>query len=311
MPLHRSSVRRYLEGPGLRPSSLTAVFLMREEDSEGVGPMPTVTVREIPQRIRELEGAGIRSVKVFAGSRLRDSNASQGAAPTGLMMRAIRAVKGTAAAMAVMTETCLCSHTDSGECFVRRTPGGDIDMRVSCEAIAEQAVAQAVEGADIVGPAAMLPGSVRAVRQALDESGHSDVAIMPHVIFASSLYAGYRATMRAVPASGSRPFQISPVRPEQAVSTGLDYLREGADMLLLEPALASVDTLVRLKAVAPSVPLVPFSVSGEYLRLAVAGEDGKRDTGVLGEAYTMMARSGADGIITYGALDLARSLTAG
>lgn len=310
MPTHRLPVRRFLEGPGLAPAGLTMVFLVREDDDTAPRPMPTVTVERIPQAVRDLTGCGVRSVKVFAGSRLRDAHASQAASPTGLMMRAIRAIKDTAPEMAVMTETCVCSHTDTGECFIAGPWGRGLDLVSTIEALAEQAVAQAAAGADIVGPAAMMPGSVRAVRTALDAAGHEDVSIMPHLIFDSALYEGYRATMGAAPVSGSRAFQIIPRQAEQAIRTGLDYIGEGADMLLLEPALFAVDLLVRLKAATP-VPLVPFSVSGEYLRLTSQAEDGTRESRLLSEAFTMLKRAGAERIVTYGAMDLARAAMRG
>ncbi|MGW0962564.1 hypothetical protein ACWD4K_26980 [Streptomyces gelaticus] len=266
--------------------------------------------------LREVTAGGFLDAAFYGccprcgGDRLRDAHASQAASPTGLMMRAIRAIKDTAPEMAVMTETCVCSHTDTGECFIAGPWGRGLDLVSTIEALAEQAVAQAAAGADIVGPAAMMPGSVRAVRTALDAAGHEDVSIMPHLIFDSALYEGYRATMGAAPVSGSRAFQIIPRQAEQAIRTGLDYIGEGADMLLLEPALFAVDLLVRLKAATP-VPLVPFSVSGEYLRLTSQAEDGTRESRLLSEAFTMLKRAGAERIVTYGAMDLARAAMRG
>ncbi|MFF2081740.1 hypothetical protein ACFVXG_44090 [Kitasatospora sp. NPDC058162] len=144
------------------------------------------------------------------------------------------------------------------------------------------------------------------MRQALDEAGHRDVATMPHLIFDSALYEGYRTTMRATPSSGARrPFQISPRSPESAVDTGLAFLGEGADMLL-EPGMLSVDILSALKRRTPA-SLMPFSVSGEYTRLApLDPATGKRDFRPLAEVFTMLKRAGAERIVTYAALDLAR-----
>ncbi|GAA0379885.1 hypothetical protein [Streptomyces blastmyceticus] len=305
MPVHRPAVKRFLDGPLLAPPDLSMVLLVREDDDTTAGPMPTVAVGEIPHLVKELSNVGIRSVKVFAGSRLRDSRASQGASPHGLMMRAIRAAKEADEQIAVMTETCLCAHTDTGECYLGGV-AGVIDMAATAEAMALQAVAQAEAGADIVGPAAMMPGTTSAVRAALDDSGHKDVAIMPHLILDSVLYEGYRTAMGAAPASGTRAFQIPAGQSDTAVQAGVGFLDEGADMLLLEPAAFTVDTLLRIKAQRP-MPLMPFSVSGEYLRLTRETDDG-RDVDPLVELFTMLKRSGADRIITYAALDVARSL---
>lgn len=308
MPAHRLAVRTFLDGPGLAPADLAMVFLMREDDDTEPRPMPTLTVREVPGAVTALESLGVKSVKIFAGSRVRDARASQGTSPTSLMARAIQAAKKAAPSVFVMTETCVCSHNDSGECWLANGRG-NMDLEETVELLAAQAVMQADVGADIVGPAAMIPGSVRAVREALDAAGHKRVAIMPHLIFESSLYEGYRATMAAVPRSGARAFQISPQHPDQAVHVAREMVEEGADMILTEPALHTVDTLVHLKEKIP-VPLVPFSVSGEYLRLTDRRPDGERDMKGLIEAYTVLKRAGATRVITYGALDIARQLRA-
>ncbi|WP_406112136.1 hypothetical protein [Kitasatospora purpeofusca] len=304
----RAAVRSFLDGPSLTAADLSMVLLVREDSEDSDRPMPTVTVAEIPQTVRDLAALGIRSVKVFANSLHRDAGASGAVAPDSLMVRAIHAAKGAEPGIAVMTENCLCGHTDTGECHL--TSSGRIDLGRTAAMIAAQAVLQARAGADIVGPAAMIRGTTACVRAALDENGHRDVATMPHLIFDSALYEGYRATMRAVPASGAhRPFQISPRRPETAVDTGLAFVGEGADMLLLEPGMLSVDVLTTLKQ-KTSAPLMPFSVSGEYTRLAPVDPcTGRRDFRPLLELFTMLKRSGAERIITYAAADLARLLT--
>ncbi|MGH3898429.1 MAG: hypothetical protein ACRDTA_09260 [Pseudonocardiaceae bacterium] len=264
--------------------------------------MPTVRLREIGAVVEELADLGIPAVKVFASGDARDRTGSRGKACDSLMARAIKEVKAAHPSMIVMTETCLCSYTDCGEChLIDRT--GRPDLLATIEAIAEQAVAQAAAGADVVGPAAMISSSVSHVRQALDDTSHPDVQIMPHLIFDSRLYDAYRQTMDATPASGERRvFQIDPARLETAERTSLGFVDEGADMLLLEPALFCVDMLLALKQ-ACRVPIALFSVSGEYLRLRSEG-----DVRLLVELFTMLKRSRADQIITYAATDVARSL---
>lgn len=284
----------------LSASDLAMVLLVRVDDSGRA--MPTVRPREIGAVVKELAGLGIRAVKLFASGDARDCTGSRGKAPDSLMARTIRELKAAHSSVIVMTETCLCSYTDSGEChLIDRT--GHPDRLATIEAIAEQAVAQAAAGADVVGPAAMINGSVGWVRRALDETGHSEVQVMPHLIFDSRLYNAYRQTMDAAPASGERRvFQIDPARPETAVRASLGFVDEGADMLLLEPALFCGDVLIALKQMC-RVPIAPFSVSGEYLRLRSEG-----DSRLLIELFTLLKRSGADQIITYAAADIARSL---
>ena len=287
----------------LAPRDLAMVLLVRDRPGSGQ-PVPTVTVPQLRQQVTLLAGLGIRAVKVFASSTRRDPHRAPWKAPADLMTQAITEIKAAAPALTVMTETCLCSYTSTGECYLPG-PGGRADVPATIAALAEQAVAQADAGADIVGPAAMIPGTVRAARAALDETGHAATGIMPHLILDSRLYDLYRAAMGAMPASGDvRAFQGNPSRPREAVDAGLAFVSEGAGMLLLEPAVLTTDILIGLKA-ACSVPLAPFSVSGEYARFAPP--DGK-DWRLLTEVFTMLKRAGADQIITYAAADLARTL---
>ncbi|MFC1415440.1 hypothetical protein [Streptacidiphilus cavernicola] len=300
-----SAAGAYLAAPPLSPEDLTMVLLVRQDKDSADTPMPTVTVGEIPGVVRELAAVGIHSVKIFAGARRRDRLASGALKKDSLMVRAIGAAKEPlGSATTVLTETCLCGYTDSGNCYVTNG-SGMIAERRSVEAIAAQAAVQAAAGADIVGPAAMLPGCTEAVRSALDEDGHGGVGIMPHLIFSSSLYQGFRSTMHAEPRDG-RPHQISPFQPSAALASALQMTREGADVVLLEPALASADLVPALTGAG--IKVAPFSVSGEYLSLTRVQADGTRDCTALVEVYQMLKRSGAVRIITYAARDIARVL---
>lgn len=287
----------------LMPEDLVMVLLVRDEPADG-GPVPTLTVSQLRRQVPVLGGLGIRAVKVFASGPRRDPGEAAWKSPASLMGQAIREIKDADAGMTVITETCLCPYTQTGECHLADR-GGAADLPGTIAALAEQAVTQADAGADVVGPAAMIRGSVRAVRRALDDAGHAGTAIMPHLIFDSRLYDPYRRVMGAVPASGdARPFQENPARPRDAVDTGLAFVAEGAGMLLLEPAIFSTDMLITLKD-SCGVPLAPFSVSGEYARFAPP--DGQ-DWRLLAELFTMLKRAGAAQVITYAAASLAGTL---
>lgn len=288
----------------LTPADLTMVILVRDDDDPVTSrPLPTLPVKEVGPAVADLAGKGIRSVKLFAGSDVRDARGSHGSAADSVMARAIQEAKAADDSVTVMTETCLCSYTTTGECYIADRLGKP-DPSATIEAMAAQAVAQADAGADVVGPAAMLAGSVARVRQALDATGHHEVAVMPHLIFDSRLYDGYRQTMDAVPTSGDRrPFQIDPRSPAAAVRAALEFIGEGAGMLLLEPALFCADILITLRQIC-EVPLSPFSVSGEYQRLATAADDWR----LLLELFTALKRAGSSRIITYAANDMARIL---
>lgn len=268
--------------------------------------VPTTPLDDVPRLAREVEALGIRGVKLFASATEKSPSADEAASSRNPMCLAIEAFKDAAPDLCVLVETCLCSYTEDGHCVLRNADG-TIDSSGSLAVLAEMGLCQAAAGADVLGPAGMLEGSVRAVRQVLDEAERHDVAIMPHVIFASSLYRFYREAMSAAPQTGDRrPFHADLGRPEQAVEAGVEFCAEGADMLLLEPALPVVDALVELRR-RVRCPLAAFSVSGEYhvLKAALAQPEG---AAVALELLAGLRRAGADLIVTYGALELAAFL---
>ncbi|WP_079125148.1 hypothetical protein [Streptomyces lushanensis] len=302
----RPAVRSLLEPRTLTPADLSLVLLVTEAHADR--PMPTVTVGEIPAVVRECVALGIRSVKLFAESAERDATAGISFASDSLMARAIHACKDTEPSLAVMTETCLCSYTVDGVCYLTDR-NGQPDVSSTVEATAAQALAHAEAGADIVGPASMVLGTVGAVRSLLDKTGHEGVSVMPHVIFWSSLYDRFRLTMGATPKAGlNREFQINPGKADQFIDTALRMEAAGADMILLEPAQFTADVLATLRT-STRLPLFPFSVSGEYTALThMDSETGQRDVRLLVELFTMLKRAGASASVTYAALDIARQL---
>ncbi|MFF4392413.1 hypothetical protein ACFY0G_37530 [Streptomyces sp. NPDC001552] len=303
----RAAVRNLLEPQTLTPADLSMVLLVTEEHTDR--PMPTVTVPEIPAVMHDAARLGIRSVKLFAESSGRDDTGEISLAVDSLMARAVHACKSAEQSIAVMTETCLCSYTDDGVCYITDRNGRP-DVPATVEITSRQAIAHAEAGADIVGPASMVLGTVGGARKALDQSGHDGVSVMPHVIFWSSLYDRFRLTMGATPKAGiNREFQINPGKADQFVDTALRMEAAGADMILLEPAQFTADVLVALKG-QTRAPLFPFSVSGEYNTLShMDRETGRRDVRLLVELFTMLKRAGATASITYAALDIARQLT--
>lgn len=303
----RTAVRRMLEPQTLTPADLSMVLLVTAEPADRQ--MRTVTVPELPAIVSECEALGIRSVKLFAESTERNATGEQSVAADSLMACAVDAAKQAAPTVAVMTETCLCSYTDDGACYLSDRDGQP-DVAATVDVTARQAVAHADAGADIVGPASMVLGTTGGARRALNETGHEDVAVMPHVIFWSSLYDGFRLTMGATPKAGiNREFQINPTRPDQFIDAALRMEADGADMLLLEPAMYSADVLTTLAGLTRA-PLFPFSVSGEYTTLSYLDPDTRRrEVRQLVELATMLKRAGAAATVTYAAMDIAAQLT--
>jgi porphobilinogen synthase len=303
----RAAVRNMLEPVSLTPADLSMVILVTAEAADSG--LTTATVTELPKLAGEYEALGIRSVKLFAEGIDRSATGESSVDGNSLMAQAIFAIKDTAPALAVMTETCLCSYTLDGTCYVVGADGLP-DVAATLDVTARQAIAHADAGADIVGPASMMLGTTGAARRALDAADYDNVSVMPHVIFWSNLYDGFRQAMGATPKVGhNREFQVNPVRADQFVDAALRMEADGADMLLLEPAFATADVLSDLKT-RTLAPIFPFSVSGEYTRLApLDPATGKRDLRLLIELYTMLKRAGATAVVTYAAAEIARTLT--
>jgi porphobilinogen synthase len=265
------------------------------------------TLDELPQLARAAWRSGLCAIKLFAAGTQRNRLATEATAPDNVMARAIRAVKAAQPAMCVMTETCLCSYTDSGACVIVGEDG-KIDIARTHAALSEEAVVHASAGADVVGPAAMVDGSVEAVRRALNDSGYRGVSVMPHLIVDSALYGLYRTIMAAHPRGGRRMFQIGRDQPHQVVDQARAFLDEGADMLLLEPAIFNLDLAATLRRTV-GCPIAAFSVSGEYAMLTTSHFAAVQDTKVIMmEAFECLKRSGVDMIVTYAALELANWL---
>lgn len=299
MPNPNAATRRHGEVARFPVDRLVMVLLVREDDEPGSrGLLPTYAVRDVASVARRTQDAGITALKVFAtDNRDRaDLSGTRGEDDDSVMARAIRAVKITCPGLEVMTETCLCAYLPTGECQYTGADGGPAE---TVAALGRQAVAQARAGADVIGPAAMVPGSVSACRRALDAAGFDHVRIMPHLIVDSQLYGDYRTAMGIRPRQERRPRQL-PISSQTAtaVQTGLEMITDGADALLIEPALFAVDILAGLHA-QTGVPLLPFSVSGECTTLT---------SSLLAEEYEMLLRAGASRVISHAALTLADTL---
>ncbi|WP_160051091.1 hypothetical protein [Nocardiopsis sp. FR26] len=302
----RAAVRRLLHRDPLTAADLVMPMLVRQQPT--ASPLPTFSLHEVGPAAAALAQLGVGAVKLFAGGATRNPAGGDAASPFAPMIHAIEEVKGSAPDMAVITENCLCSYT-GGLCVL--TNEGHYDHAATLDTLAAQAVHQARAGADVIGPASMVDGHTGRVRAALDADGHHDVALMPHLIFTSTMYGTYRETMRATPRGNRAAFQVHVSRPEQALGVARRMVAEGADMLLLEPAIHTVDLLGALGRVLPEVPLVPFSVSGEWAEITYSGQRPVNEyVPALLERLRMYKRSGAAAVITYSAQAAAQHMRA-
>lgn len=300
----RNRVRGLLRRELLTAADLVAPVLVQPDhrDPADYRHLPgAVALSEVAAHARELAEAGVRAVKLFAYVENKTSDAAEALEPNNLLVVAVQAIRTAVEDMVISTEVCGCAWTNTGECVLLGLHGRT-DTPATYELMARMAVLHAQAGADIIGPAAVLDGSVRAIRAELDDAGYRDVGITPSVIFDSALFTAYKDAMHTDPGRGNRRgFQIDACHTGQALDQAARWLSEGADSLLVQPAMVSVDVLTRLRATV-NVPLTSFSVSGEDQLMASAPD------AVYLEYARSLKRVGADLIMTYGALRLARAV---
>jgi porphobilinogen synthase len=299
----REAVRALYARPGLMVRDLTAPLLVQPNDRHG-GDLPgVVSLERVGPTVRRLAGLGIRGVKVFAYGTPRDASASGATVTRNLMCRAVEEIKTAAPEVVVTTEVCGCSWTDHGECAILDARGR-IDTSATYDLMGRMAVVHALAGADVASPTAMLAGSVRAVRSALDDAGMPDVGVCPNIAIHTALYGPFKKIMGTNPGRGHRRgLQLEPGRADRdAIMQADRWLAEGADSLTVQPVLTCTDVLVRLRD-HTRVPLVAYSTSGEYAALAGLG-----DAAVV-EYHAGLKRAGADLILSFAAEQVARALT--
>ena len=223
----------------------------------------------------------------------------------------MRAVKAAAPELSVVTDVCLCEYTDHGHCGV--VVDGRVDNDATLELLARTAVSHAAAGADVVAPSAMMDGQVGALRRALDDEGYLKTPIMAYAAkYASAFYGPFRAAAESAPQFGDRrDYQMDPGNARMALREMEEDVRQGADILMVKPALAYLDVILRARQ-RFDLPLAAYNVSGEYSMVMAAGQAGWLDQRrATMEVLTAIKRAGADIIITYHALDVARWLAEG
>src|SRR5215468_6971865 len=276
-----------------------------------VGSMPGVFNLSVDEAVREVEGAradGIRSVLLFGLPAHKDAVGSAAYDPDAPVQAAVRAIKRAMPDVLVMTDVCLCEYTDHGHCGI--VEGDDIVNDASVEQLVRAAVSHAVAGADVVAPSDMMDGRVGAIRSALDERGFEKVAIMSYAAkYCSAFYGPFRDAAGSAPKFGDRrSHQMDPANVEEALREVELDIEEGADIVMVKPALPYLDVVSRVKE-RFGYPTAAYHVSGEYSMLKAAARNGWIDEPrAMMECLTAIRRAGADIIITYYAVEAARAL---
>jgi porphobilinogen synthase len=308
------ALRRLAAVTRVQGSDLVLPLFVKEGISE---PQPVPSMPGVVQHTRdslrkaaaEAAEAGVGGLILFGIPAVKDSRGSAADDPDGIIQAALRDLAAEAGDdIVIMADLCLCEYTDHGHCGVL-TPSADVDNDATLERYASIAVAQAQAGAHVVAPSGMMDGQVGAIRRALDQAGRPDVAICAYAVkYASSFYGPFRDAAEGAPRFGDRASYQQDPSAGDAVREAMLDVDEGADIVIVKPALPYLDIVARVAAAAP-VPVAAYQVSGEYAMVEAAAANGWLDRDrVVMETLTAIRRAGASIILTYWATEAARRL---
>lgn len=280
---------------------------------EPISSMPgqfRLSVDELVAEVGTARRLGVEAILLFGLPDAKDPLGKGAYAEDGIAQEAVRALRAAHSDLVIMTDVCLCEYTSHGHCGV--VADGEVDNDATLDLLTRTAVSQAAAGADVVGPSAMMDGQVAALRRGLDEAGFGHVAIMSYSAkYASAFYGPFREAADSAPQFGDRRgYQMDAANVREAEREVALDLAEGADVVMVKPALAYLDVIARVRPAVP-VPLAAYNVSGEYALVKAAAQQGWVDESrVVLEILTAIARAGADLIITYHAKEVAGWLSA-
>jgi porphobilinogen synthase len=306
-------LRDLVRETSLAPSDLIYPLFVGpgKDESKPISSMPGVFQLTIDRAVRECREAktlGVPAVILFGLPERKDPAGSEAFSDSGVVQRAIREIKEQVPDLLVITDVCLCEYTDHGHCGMIR--GGFVDNDETLGVLAKEALSHARAGADIVAPSDMMDGRVGAIRGALDQEGFQQVAIMAYAAkYASAFYGPFREAADSTPQFGDRrSYQMDPGNADEALREVRLDIEEGADIVMVKPALAYLDIVYRVKREF-GYPVAAYNVSGEYSMIKAAGKNGWLDeqTAMM-EVLLSIRRAGADLILTYFAKDVAKLL---
>ncbi len=272
-----------------------------------------VTIDLLADEIAEVDSLGIPAVILFGIPEHKDGIGSDSYDDHGVVQQAVRAIKQSGSDVLIITDVCFCEYTDHGHCGIVNDRHGelDVDNDATLQILVKQAVSHVQAGADVVAPSGMMDGMIAAVRSGLDETGFENVPILSYAAkYSSAFYGPFREAAESAPQFGDRrTYQMDPANAAQALREIELDLAEGADMLMVKPALSYLDVVRRVKDAHPGVPLAAFNVSGEFSMVKAAAGNGWIDEQrTVLEVLISIKRAGADMILTYFAKDAARWL---
>jgi porphobilinogen synthase len=308
----REALRRLVRETDLSPRHLIAPLFVKEgiEEALPIASMPghaQHTLESLRKEAVDIMAGGVSNFVLFGVPAVKDAEGSQSHAPEGIAIQGLRALRSELGDDAVViADLCLCDYTDHGHCGVL-TENGQVDNDRTLEIYRRIAVSQAGAGADLVAPSGMMDGQVAAIRDALDEADHGETGILAYAAkFASAFYGPFRDAAECAPRFGDRAgYQVDPANADEAVREIIADIEEGADMVMVKPALPYLD-VIRVAKEATGFPMAAYNVSGEYAMVRAAAANGWIDERKVSlEVLTAIRRAGADLILTYHAKDAA------
>lgn len=309
-----ANIRKMVRETHLHPSQLIAPLFISEtlDKKREITSMPgqfQLTLADLPHEIETLTHLGIPAVLLFGIPEHKDELGSASLNEDGIIQQAIRTIRNLNPEMTIIADVCFCEYTDHGHCGVLKDDSIDNDPTLTL--LGQQAVSFAQAGADWVAPSSMTDGMVSAIRQALDAHHFQDVAILSYAVkYQSSFYGPFREAAQGAPQFGDRStYQMDPANRLEALREAAIDVEEGADLLMVKPAMNYLDIIHQLKTHYPQMPLCAYQVSGEYAMLKTAISQGILDEkAAIMESLIAIKRAGADIIITYFAKEAAQLL---
>ncbi|KTD37678.1 delta-aminolevulinic acid dehydratases (porphobilinogen synthase) [Legionella nautarum] len=308
------AVRALIQETRLDPQQFIAPLFISEtiSNKQEIKSMPgqfQLSLNDLPTEINQLTELGIRAVLLFGIPSHKDAIGSASLYSDGIIQQAVRVIREVNKDILIITDVCFCEYTDHGHCGALQ--GQSLDNDKTLELLAQQAVSHAAAGADWVAPSSMTDGMVAAIRQALDKAGHQNTAILSYAVkYSSSFYGPFREAAQGAPQFGDRKsYQMNPANSNEALREAALDLEEGADLLMVKPAMIYLDIIYKIKQHFPEIPLCAYQVSGEYSMIKNAAIQGLiNEEQAMVESLLAIKRAGADLIISYFAKDLAKLL---
>ena len=311
-----AAIRRMVRETVLTPADF--IYPMFVAPGKGVrqevAAMPGVARLSVDRLVEEVKSvweSGVPAVLLFGLPQKKDDTGSEAASPRGAVQQAVRTLKKALPELVVITDVCLCGYTSHGHCGIVHR--GEIDNDATLEVLAQVALSHAEAGADLVAPSDMMDGRVGAIRETLDDHGFEMVGILAYAVkYASAFYGPFREAAESAPKTGDRRgYQMDPANAREARREATLDVEEGADLIMVKPALPYLDIISQL-AGEFDVPIAAYQVSGEYSMIKAAAAQGWLDeTAVMLESLTAIKRAGADLVLTYFAREAANILTKG